>query len=331
MLSARFKNSDGTWFEDYVIDNGYLAAKKALTSMTPEEVIDEVTHANLRGLGGAGFPAGHLEPAGRRFARGSTLYFLSEGAESNPYGDEAVYELELGARGQMMPVEGAEPRGAPTEFYWHREEREENRTYQAWQLEGGDGWLWEMVFAPERKSYPFSVNGLASTPSSSVVELWLQGASDFAASPDHHIRVAVNGQFVGEKLWDGMKAVHWTEEILPGLLQEGENELELENVGDTEAAYSAVMLDRFAVSYPRVLVAEGGVVEGSWSASGVAEISGVGSGGFVVDVTSGPPRWLSGVEVTAEGTVRFRAERVPVRRGCQARLRTGSGASQGRR
>ena len=77
----------------------------------------------------------HLEPAGSRFARGSMLYFVSEGAASNPYGDEAVYELELGARARMMPVEGAEPQGAPTEFYWHREEREENRTYQAWQLE----------------------------------------------------------------------------------------------------------------------------------------------------------------------------------------------------
>ncbi len=58
VLSTRFKDPDGTWFEDYVADDGYLAAKKALTSMTPEEVIDEVTDANLRGLGGAGFPAG---------------------------------------------------------------------------------------------------------------------------------------------------------------------------------------------------------------------------------------------------------------------------------
>ncbi|MCH7891692.1 MAG: NAD(P)H-dependent oxidoreductase subunit E, partial [Gemmatimonadetes bacterium] len=58
VLSTRFKDPDGTWFEDYVADDGYLAARKALTSMTPEQVIDEVTEANLRGLGGAGFPAG---------------------------------------------------------------------------------------------------------------------------------------------------------------------------------------------------------------------------------------------------------------------------------
>lgn len=58
VLSTRFKDPDGTWFKDYVADGGYLAARKALTSMTPEQVIDEVNNAKLRGLGGAGFPAG---------------------------------------------------------------------------------------------------------------------------------------------------------------------------------------------------------------------------------------------------------------------------------
>jgi len=58
VLSVRFKDPEGTWFEDYVADGGYLAARKALTSMTPEQVIDEVSRARLRGLGGAGFPTG---------------------------------------------------------------------------------------------------------------------------------------------------------------------------------------------------------------------------------------------------------------------------------
>ena len=58
VLSTRFNNVAGTWFETYVANNGYLAARKALTSMTPEQVIGEVSNARLRGLGGAGFPAG---------------------------------------------------------------------------------------------------------------------------------------------------------------------------------------------------------------------------------------------------------------------------------
>jgi NADH-quinone oxidoreductase subunit F len=56
ILSTRFKDPEGTWFDAYVKDGGYEAAKKAL-SMTPAAIIDEVGKANLRGLGGAGFPA----------------------------------------------------------------------------------------------------------------------------------------------------------------------------------------------------------------------------------------------------------------------------------
>jgi NADH-quinone oxidoreductase subunit F len=58
VLSIRFKNRDGTWLENYIADGGYLAARKVLTSTTPEQVIHEVNKANLRGLGGAGFPTG---------------------------------------------------------------------------------------------------------------------------------------------------------------------------------------------------------------------------------------------------------------------------------
>ena len=57
VLSTRFKDPEGTWLDAYVADQGYVAAKKAL-SMTPAQIIDEVLRANLRGLGGAGFPTG---------------------------------------------------------------------------------------------------------------------------------------------------------------------------------------------------------------------------------------------------------------------------------
>jgi len=43
--------------KNYLNHGGYEAAKKAL-AMTAEQVIDEVTKSNLRGLGGAGFPSG---------------------------------------------------------------------------------------------------------------------------------------------------------------------------------------------------------------------------------------------------------------------------------
>ncbi len=57
VLSTRFKDSEGTWFEGYVADAGYAASRQVLTSMTPDQVVEQVSKANLRGLGGAGFPA----------------------------------------------------------------------------------------------------------------------------------------------------------------------------------------------------------------------------------------------------------------------------------
>ncbi len=42
----------------YLENKGYEAAKKALTDMKADEILEEVKAANLRGRGGAGFPAG---------------------------------------------------------------------------------------------------------------------------------------------------------------------------------------------------------------------------------------------------------------------------------
>ena len=44
--------------DDYIRFGGYQALAKALTRMTPDEVLNEVKKANLRGRGGGGFPAG---------------------------------------------------------------------------------------------------------------------------------------------------------------------------------------------------------------------------------------------------------------------------------
>ena len=44
--------------DEYIAFDGYKALAKALTEMTPEQVIDEVLKSGLRGRGGAGFPTG---------------------------------------------------------------------------------------------------------------------------------------------------------------------------------------------------------------------------------------------------------------------------------
>jgi len=49
---------DAENIEDYIAHGGYSAVLKAITEMTPAEVLDEVTRSGLRGRGGAGYLTG---------------------------------------------------------------------------------------------------------------------------------------------------------------------------------------------------------------------------------------------------------------------------------
>ncbi len=58
ILTRHFDVEDITRIDVYRQHGGYQSVKIALTRMKPAEVIEEVKKANLRGRGGAGFPAG---------------------------------------------------------------------------------------------------------------------------------------------------------------------------------------------------------------------------------------------------------------------------------
>ena len=254
----------------------------------------------------------HVVPDAGRFGPGSKLYFLSEGARANPYGHEAVYELDLSGEGLRMEITSAPASGASASYYWSRQEHEENRYYQAGLIDINDApdlWLWDAFIAPVTKSFPFQITDLAPTTEPARLSVWLQGVSDFEADPDHHLRIYVNGSLVQETSWDGKRSRRVEAEIGPGVLTEGENSIEIESVRDTGALYSLVMLDRFAVEYPRLPRAEAGVAEGRFSESSTATLSGLGPESFLVDVTGGGgPRWIEGFETTGDGAVRFWAD-----------------------
>ena len=58
IITKRFNIPNSHKLDTYLSNSGYGAARKALTQMTPQQVMEEVKKSNLRGLGGAGFPAG---------------------------------------------------------------------------------------------------------------------------------------------------------------------------------------------------------------------------------------------------------------------------------
>jgi NADH:ubiquinone oxidoreductase subunit F (NADH-binding)/(2Fe-2S) ferredoxin/Pyruvate/2-oxoacid:ferredoxin oxidoreductase delta subunit len=79
--------------EDYLAVGGYSALAKALGQMTPEQVVEMVKESNLRGRGGAGFPAGKKWEFARK-SPGNSKYVVVNADEGDPgaFMDRAVLE-----------------------------------------------------------------------------------------------------------------------------------------------------------------------------------------------------------------------------------------------
>lgn len=81
--------------EEYIGRDGYAALAKVLSSMTPEQVIEEVKRSGLRGRGGAGFPTGRKWEEGRRYTS-FPKYVICNGDEGDPgaFMDRSILEAD---------------------------------------------------------------------------------------------------------------------------------------------------------------------------------------------------------------------------------------------
>ena len=79
--------------EGYLAAGGYTALMKAVTEMTPAQVLDEVMRSGLRGRGGAGYRTG-LKWSTVAKAQGSPKYVVCNGDEGDPgaFMDRSVME-----------------------------------------------------------------------------------------------------------------------------------------------------------------------------------------------------------------------------------------------
>ena len=95
ILTRNFGQKESYSLPTYLKNKGYEGARKALTTMTPAQVIDEVKKSNLRGLGGAGFSTGtkwSFIPKNNPKPK----YLVINGDEGEPgtFKDKYIFELD---------------------------------------------------------------------------------------------------------------------------------------------------------------------------------------------------------------------------------------------
>jgi (2Fe-2S) ferredoxin len=81
--------------DEYIGRDGYRAASKALTSMTPEQIREEIKSSGLRGRGGGGFPTGRKWEYCNR-APGKPRYVICNADEGDPgaFMDRSIIESD---------------------------------------------------------------------------------------------------------------------------------------------------------------------------------------------------------------------------------------------
>jgi NADH-quinone oxidoreductase subunit F len=111
-----------TDIDDYVARGGYAGVSKALTQMTPDQIIDQVDKAGLRGRGGGGFPTARKWRTTRQ-APGATRYVICNGDEGDPgaFMDRSIMEADPHAVIEGMII-GGFAIGAPKGYIYVRME-----------------------------------------------------------------------------------------------------------------------------------------------------------------------------------------------------------------
>lgn len=118
----------------------------------------------------------------------------------------------------------------------------------------GDPWLWRALPAPRTEVFTTTISALAPGPARLRVALW--GSTEAAVSPDHRVRVAVNGRSIADETWDG-RTGHVVDAVLaPGVLRSGVNAIAIEAPGAASVAVDIPIVDWIAVDHPRPATAD---------------------------------------------------------------------------
>ena len=279
----------GVWFVEVEREGGCWLDPETLQTLGADPLGE--TPPPLR-LSWAGRPVPYLP---LRTEEGWGLFFFAPD-RSTRYTRRTAFRLEVGATGEVMPLEeppaaASSPAGGLASLRW-----EEDRRYLP-QADAESPWFWEPLYAPGAVTHTLTLTGALSGPVTVTLHLWSHTA--FPANPDHLLRLRWDSRTVGEWEWDGQGMQHLTASWEEGQ-PEGEHTLAIETPRVPGVDVALVWLDGWDVTYRRRVEASGAV----WQAEGATlRVEETGPGVRLLDVTD-PFSPLNLDLVPAGGTVK---------------------------
>lgn len=233
-------------------------------------------------LTGAGFNLANLDPrrlklqnqgvdipiyiegeADGRFDPSDTLLFYGT-AMTGIYTTENIYWLSQDqAQGLRMSSRDGTPQGAPVPAHFPTTLHAEEDTFY-WQTMPNslaeDNWFWGgRMTAPASRSYTVSLNNISTTAASVTVRVRFKGrTSNAALNPDHHTKIYLNGLDIepAGQWWDGLIVYDHAVSTAHSNLQEGDNTVKLQLVGDTGSSVKQAYHNWIEIDYWDRYVAE---------------------------------------------------------------------------
>jgi hypothetical protein len=211
-----------------------------------------------------------VEPAAgsKRFGPGGFVEFYGEALDTL-YTSTHPYRLTVNpAAASRVAVDNRSARGSIPAFYMETLRVERDRAY-SFASRTGDPWYDTRMLvyeSPRQWTFDLAVEDYYDGPQGAVLTVDLWGATDWAAAPDHHVRVSLNGTLLADRRFDGLTRRTLRLQVPPGVLFEGTNQLTLELPADLGVDYDLISLESYSLTYPRAFKARNGGL--SFRASG---------------------------------------------------------------
>ena len=198
------------------------------------------------------------------FEDGEALIFFAD-IEPSVFSDTDIYWFTVGdSNGLRMGAANAAPVGAVTDGWLPVSQRFEEDLTFVHDLPFGTNptdprWYWSKLsslFTPSLTVFAALPTVVTSGYSASLT-VRMMGATDVpAADPDHHVRVQVNGQTVGDLVWNGKVGYQQQMAVPASALRSGQNSVTLQAISDLSGVgVDESYLDWFTLDFRQLPVA----------------------------------------------------------------------------